>query len=82
MHVGQKEQMMAKMKAEMQTKQEKIMARLEAKILVGASQEQMLASMDVFGEKLDKLNTTWKTCLENREAEINTGPEHRFGRKS
>jgi hypothetical protein len=33
----------------------------------------MLARMDVFGQKLDKMNTAWKTCLEKRVARIKTG---------
>jgi hypothetical protein len=38
-----------------------------------ASQERMLASMHAFGEKLDRMNAAFKTCLKKREAKIKTG---------
>lgn len=66
MFAGQ-EQMMECLKAKTEASQE----RRETKMNVG--QEQKLARMDVFGQKLDKMNNSWKTCLEKRVAKIETG---------
>jgi hypothetical protein len=40
-------------------------------------QEKMLARMDVFEEKLNKMNAAWKLCLGNTETNTETAQERK-----
>jgi hypothetical protein len=64
---------------EMEQTMEQMMECLlaEVKALLKTDLEEMKAMMNVFEERLDKMNTARKACLGKTEANIGTGQEPR-----